>query len=333
MSAEPIQLAIPCDSAYALPAAVAAASAVRGTSAAVDVHFLSLDLGDERRGDMERAVVALAPAGRVKVSFVTLDGARLRRLGEWHGSPVAFSRLYLPELIPDAEWAISADADLFFRGDIAALWALRDGNLAVLGSRDHPLPPSAWNEAHIGWYREHSLEFPHPERYFCDGLSLMNLARLRADGFTVMAEEMATRHPDLPSPDQMIVNYLLQGISGLLPEEWGAFSGDENSGIDWSAPGCVHFVEDAPWLRRKATHLVSDLVLEWWALADRVAAVSPGLAGARSAWRGAANPLDFAWRRALFLALRANPWMLRIHPAIALHFRSTRSGFRFDAAK
>ena len=117
----------------------------------------------------------------------------------------------------------------------------------------------------------------------------------------------------------MILNYVLQDDCALLPVEWDCFSGDENADVDWSKSGAVHFVEDIPWRRWKITHLASDLVGEWWNVAERT-----GFAATCRGFRGCRNRFDWAWRRLAFLFLKRNQWILRLHFRLWLHLRSTR---------
>ena len=102
---ETIHLAIPATDEYRRWAEVAAQSAAKGASLPVKVHF---------------------------IDWTNADRARLERLGTWHGSAIAWSRLFLSEILPaDVDWVVSCDADMLFRGDIAKLWALRDERMLV----------------------------------------------------------------------------------------------------------------------------------------------------------------------------------------------------------
>ena len=93
---ETIHIAIPADGAdYRRWAEVTARSAVAGSSLPVEVHYLDWTVLDERR---------------------------FARYAKWHGSAIAWSRLFLAELFPDLDWVISCDADVLFRGDVAQLW-------------------------------------------------------------------------------------------------------------------------------------------------------------------------------------------------------------------
>ena len=288
-----IHIAIPVgDEQYRRYAEVTAASARTGSSLPVEIHF---------------------------IDWTMIDRNRLERLGSWHGSAIAFSRLFLAELFPNLDWVISCDADILFRGDISELWKQRDDSVSIIASRDRPLPGHPYAEPHINWYREHGLQFDDPFGYFCDGLCLCNLKKWRETGIQDRFLEMAEKYSDWPSPDQMIVNYVLQHDKKLLSREWGVFSGDENCEIDWTKPMAIHYVEDAPWRRHKITHLISDVVLLWWRRAEQLG-VDVGTKG----YRGCRNRMDYALRRFLWRALSAiNPLMKKL-PRLWIHFRNTR---------
>ena len=287
-----IHIAIPATGEYRRWAEVTAASAKANATLPVEVHY---------------------------IDWSCISRERLEALGEWHGSAIAFSRLYLAELFPTLDWVITCDADVLFRGDIAQLWQLRDGNCAFIAHKDSPLPPQTRDAEQAAWFDAHGFVIKDWSKYCCDGLGLANLKRWRTLNCQAEFERLAKKHPDMPSPDMMIVNYVLQDELKLLPTEYGCFSGDENADVDWSKPGAVHFVEDPPWKRSKLTHLASDLVEEWWRVAS-----AAGIASSVPGYKGCRNWLDWLWRRAAFLFLKYNQWILRLNWKLWLHFRSTR---------
>lgn len=298
---ETIHLAIPVDGDdFRKYAEVTVASARRACSLPVEVHFIDWSI---------------------------IDRKRLERLGNWHGSAIPYSRLFLDELFPELDWVISCDADVMFRGDLAELWRRRDESVAILASKDCPLPPHPYTEEHIDWYRARGLVLADPNSYFCDGLCLCNLKKWRQINVKERFSALLERFVDWPSPDQMIINLVLQNDKKLLSRQWGCFSGDENADIDWSKSGAVHFVEDPPWNRYKITHLASDLVEEWWSVSREA-----GISVSREGYHGCCNWFDWVWRRAVFLFLKYNQWILKLNFKLWVHFRSTRgvrSGFAF----
>lgn len=249
------------------------------------------------------------------------------RFSDYHGSNITWSRLWLPELFPDFDWILSCDADILFLGDVAELWKLRDDKYWAQPSRDNPLPGIPYNKASVGWLAEKGMVLEHPEEYFCAGLTLFNLKAMREGGWAKMRDEFLPKYgiDGLCDADQCSLNWLLRDRKQRLPRGWGVFSGDENADIDWTKPCAVHFVEDTPWKRYKITHLASDLVEEWWKVAQEVSSVLPVAQGYRpSSYKGCRNILDYAWRRAGFVFLKHNQWILRLNHKLWLHLRSTR---------
>ena len=307
--AETIHIAIPADDKYWQYALVTARSAERGSSLPIEFHIIDGGISAHHKK-------AMIDALRSKIVFHEFDSCDWP---EWHGSGITWSRLCLTELLPDIEWVLSADADVMFRGDVADLWRLRVPDALLMPSRDHPLPGHAYNEKAIAWHEKTGCTITNPADYFCVGLTLLNLAAMRKFGWSAKRDEMIRNlgRENILYPDQSVLNYLLQGQKELLPVQWGCFSGDENADIDWLRSGAVHFVEDTPWARRKCTHLMSDLVMEWWKIAESCRLEVQG-------FRGCKNWFDYAWRRAAFVFLKHNQWILKLHPKLWLHLRSTK---------
>ena len=204
-----IHIAIPCDDAYWLYALVAAASAVRSSSCPVHIHILDGGVSADHC-DISRNIL-LGFDSCCGVTFHKLDMTRLGRFGCWHGSPIAYSRIILGGILPDdLDWVISADADVFFRGDVATLWDMKDNAVSIIPSRDCPLPPNPYNLAHVGWYEENGLKLKNKNEYFCDGICLVNLKRWRKMDVQGLCEDFIMRYRDCPSADQTVLNYVLQ---------------------------------------------------------------------------------------------------------------------------
>ena len=58
--------------------------------------------------------------------------------GTYKGSPMAFVRLYLGELLPDVDWVVYSDVDTLWYRDVAELWDLRDETKILQWVRDIP---------------------------------------------------------------------------------------------------------------------------------------------------------------------------------------------------
>jgi lipopolysaccharide biosynthesis glycosyltransferase len=308
---ETVHIAIPSDDKYWRYAAVTAASAAKKCSLPICVHLIDGGVSDEHWKDFCDIVGCDCKKHPFEIS----------KFPSWHGSGITWSRLWLPELLNDVDWVISADADILFRGDVSELWRQRSETISILPSKDSPLPGCAYNKKAVDWYVDQKLHFGQPCEYFCAGLSVINLRRLRCMEWSKRRDEFLSKYDfeKIPNADQGVLNYILQDEKRLLAKQWGAFSGDSNDEVDWMKSGAVHFVEDPPWHRYKVTHLASDLVEEWWNVAE-----CAGIEIAGCGYHGCKNWLDWVWRRMAFLFLKHNQWIIRLHPKLWLHLRGTR---------
>ena len=274
---ETIQLAIPATGEYRAWAEVCAASAVAGATLPVEIRY---------------------------IDWPAVDRQKLEALGAWHGSAIAWSRLFLPQILPDdIDWVVSCDADVLFRGDLARLWALRDERYVVMMSRDSQPP---WRKCHpdvAKWL------LGHPEvqvgELLCSGLALINLKRWRDEGWQRKIDAFLAAYPDAPFLDQMALNVVFDSCKARLPAAWGCFSGDRNETVDYQGDCAIHYVGDAPWKRQGLTRLMSDAVV---------------------LWRKQAGLPCGGWRRWLWLALRKTRWLWRRNAFLAWHFRTALRG-------
>ena len=273
MNDETINIAIPAVGEYRKWAEITAQSALRGSSLPVKVHYLD---------------------------WTNVDKKRMEALGDWHGSAIAWSRLFLPEILPnDVDWVISCDADVLFRGDVAKLWALRGEKYVFMASRDSQPP---WRRLHPDvedWLHK------HPEvkvdEILCSGLSLINLRRWRAEGWQKQVDEFVAKYKDVPFADQLPLNIVFSSCKAALPREWGCFSGDRNYDVNYFGDCAIHYVGDAPWKRTSVTRLMSDAV---------------------ALWRKEAGMPCGGWRRWLWLALRATSPLWSWNKSMSWHFRT-----------
>lgn len=268
-----IHIAIPAVGEYRKWAEITACSAQKGASLPVEIHYLD---------------------------WSNVDKVRMEKLGGWHGSAIAWSRLFLSEiLLDDVDWVISSDADILFRGDVAKLWALRDERYIIMASRDSQPP---WREFHPdvdAWLSK------HPDvkvgEVLCSGLTLINLKRWREEGWQQKVNDFIARYGDVPFADQLPLNIVFAKEKVALPRAWGCFSGDRNEDVDYSGDCAIHYVGDTPWKRNGIARLMSDAVV---------------------LWRKEAGMTFGGWQRWLWLALRATSPFWRWNKSMAWHFRT-----------
>ena len=267
-----IDIAIPVDGEYIKWGRVAAQSAIDGASLPVRVHY---------------------------IDWGVCDKDKLTVFGEWHGSSIAWSRLFLAEILPaDVDWVISSDADMLFRGDIAKLWKLRDDRYLVMMSRDS-MPP--WHKCNPEIEKYCKVNGLDAGEVLCSGLALINLKRWRKEGWQQKVDAFLAKHGSAQFLDQIALNVVFNCVKRRLPSEWGCFSGDANETVDYQGDCAIHYVSDPPWRRSKITQLMSDAVV---------------------LWRKAAGMSCGGWRRWLYLLLRGTKSVWRWNNWMNWHYRN-----------
>ncbi len=273
MNDETIHVVIPAVGEYRKWAEITGRSAKKGSSLPLEIHYLD---------------------------WSNVDKKRMESLGDWHGSAITWSRLFLPEILPnEVDWVISCDADILFRGDIAELWSLRDERYLIMASRDSQPP---WRRLHPDvedWLHKHPEV--KADEILCCGLALINLKRWRDEGWQKKVDEFLSRCAPLPFADQLPLNIVFNSYKACLPRAWGCFSGDRNRDVDYNGNCAIHYVGDTPWRRNGLTRLMSDAVVLW----RKEAGMSCG-----------------GWRRWLWLALRMTSSLWCWNKKMAWHFRT-----------
>lgn len=305
------------DAGYLMPTLVSAASAaVRAKRAALVVHVIETGVSDEAWREFADKLKSLNSA--VEVVRHAWTDTRFDGCPAWHGSRIIYARLVVQDLIPEADWAISVDGDTLWLGDPAEMLAIKDPTKLYQVSVDPPDPNGRENPV-FAWYRERDLKMDSAQ-YYCVGAQLMNLKKLREEKFTEQALAFLKRYPDPKFPEQMVMCYLAQGKMAPLPKEWGCYSFYHHE-IDIAKPCLIHFVQDAPWKRKKVVNLVSDISLVWHRFArERKLATVP--------WFGCSGPFDYAWRRGLFLFFKYNQWQVKCLPCRLRMLLSNTRGIR-----
>lgn len=299
------------DDNYIFPTMVSAASAVYYAKdrSSIVVHLFDAGVTDAHYDDYCRNIKAISDEVelvRHKLSSDMFDG-----FGAWKGSVVTYSRMYMAELLPNIDWAIYVDGDTLWLGDPAELWKLRDETKLVLASKDPPTPMMTKNPE-FAWYRERGMDLEEA-KYLCMGLMLANLKAMRAEDVPLRCREFMTKFPSPRVVDQTVLNFVCQGRSAPLPDNWGVFS-VWHKGIDLSRPSIVHYCQDVPWKRHKLNRLFSDVVLLWFSFCREVL----GLNELKKF-----SLFDRVWRRVVFNLLRHVQWLVRKNKFIHSRLRNS----------
>lgn len=305
-----IHLIYGSDDNYWFPTAISAASAAFGVSRGIVIHLFDLGVSDDHYAEYERLINKAND--KVRCERHVLDRELFDGFGSWKGSIATYSRMMVAELLPDVDWSIYVDGDTLWLGDIAELWKLRDDTKLILASCDPPTPLGT-PSPEFKWYADRGLEID-PTGYLCMGLMLANLKLMREERVAEKCRDFMKEYPCPRVVDQTVLNYVCRGKVAPLPKEWGVFSAWHGT-ADLSGSACVHYVNDVPWRRDKVNRLISDVVLLWYEFGKRV--IGSDLR------KKYISPYSWFWRRCVFLVLKYNQWILRLHPYLKSRLRNT----------
>ena len=162
------------------------------------------------------------------------------------------------------------DVDFLWRADVSQLWKLRDSKFVVQSTIDEYIS-RVGSLAEDDWGKRYKYSFDR-KRYFCAGLSLFNLDRLR-NGLADSIIKVMHDSPDAPLADQTIMNAVLDEKDiGFLPLKWQRLVSELNhSKVQESI--ALHYASIPPW-RAENTRLISDAILLWFMEYARVCGIS-----------------------------------------------------------
>lgn len=213
------------------------------------LRFHILDVGLLARDRVAlRRMLGVAGVAEAQIEFHSVSADPFFHLPQWRGSWGAYARLLLPDLLPNDDFVIYTDIDTLWLRDVAELWALRDNHHALWAVPDG----SGMKNLSGGRKQQADLQTlgvtVQPHDYFCSGLLLMNLRRLRQDNFVARAQAFLTENiARLRFPDQDLYNCFYPiPETVLLDWRWGEFS--KAYGLrDCLAPRVIHYAHAAPW--------------------------------------------------------------------------------------
>lgn len=307
-----IHLVYGSDDNYVFPTLVSAASAAKclGADRRLTIHLFDAGVSDDHWDEFVQKVQNIN--SEVACQRHILKEEMFSGFGAWKGSVVTYSRMFIAELLPELDWAIYFDGDTLWTGDIGKLWDLRDCSKTIIASIDPPTPNGSVNPE-WEWYEKRGIEMD-PNHYFCMGLMLANLKKMREDNVAGRCRDFMQKYPAPRVVDQTALNCVCKGSVVGLPPEWGVFSAWHGN-ADLTRDGAIHYVSDVPWKRDKINKLLSDVVMLWFDFCKRVLNYDclPMYVGKFGRW----------WRRRVFLLFKNNQWLLKVHPFLASRFRNT----------
>lgn len=189
------------------------------------VHVVMAADGAYKKGlEVARASMIESAGDPARLKFHIFDEGtgleqRIRdEFGTYKGSPMAFLRLYLGELLPDVDWVVYSDVDTLWRRDVLELATLFDESKTIQWVRDLKstvVEFMSWCQA-----RHVPLEGFRPGDYCCSGVCIINLKRWRERNVFVRCRDFVAKYGYPKYADQDILNALLYAEAGILPDWW-----------------------------------------------------------------------------------------------------------------
>ncbi|WP_417309974.1 glycosyltransferase family 8 protein [Devosia sp.] len=165
------------------------------------------------------------------VSFVKAENPFLMAdLGGSHVSAVAMMKTQLPELLLDLDSVIYVDADVVFTHDIEKLWNCEISDCGIAGVIDFGIYKNISRQIYKEEfkYRDYLISQgldPGKMIYVNSGILYMNLAKLRASGFSAKARGMNSSYVGKRYfVDQDIINILVNGSVVVLDPRWNVLA-------------------------------------------------------------------------------------------------------------
>jgi lipopolysaccharide biosynthesis glycosyltransferase len=207
----------------------------------VRVHYLHGPAFDRSHAQKLRGMIE-SHGGSVEFLRVPdADVARLPTTNQF--TKAMWYRLFLPDLVPDADRVLYLDADAIAVDSLAPLWDIE------LGDKWLAAVTNVFQENHLQRPRE--LGLAGPEVYFNSGVLFLNLAAMRADGCTAAMLEYARSHVEIEWPDQDTLNVVLGARRVPLHPRWNLMNSMVR--FPWAAkafaPGALEEALEQPAIR------------------------------------------------------------------------------------
>ncbi|MCU0780453.1 MAG: glycosyltransferase family 8 protein [Akkermansiaceae bacterium] len=164
-------------------------------------------------------------------------------------SLMTYARLALPELLPDENCILYLDADLLVFADVGRLCAhTLPAGVLVAAVRDAEILTTAQDAPRVAALLGQSAN----DRYFNAGVMLMDLAAMRACGFTSQVLDFLACHGDrCRFYDQSAINFVFGERIAELPRMWNtpAWMFEQERWGEQPPECLLHFTNEAPWLK------------------------------------------------------------------------------------
>lgn len=249
------------DANYANYAAVATFSAFSNSVAPLKVYWL-VPSSDLEMANLKK--LSLSVLG-VNIFIKPVDSKHFQDWKEvLHITRGSYLRLLIPETVEEDK-VIYLDSDVIVQADLSPLYSTDLETFAIAGA----LETAAGGE-------NSNMPLSKPVRYINTGILVMDLKRLRQDGFFLKCKDIYEKYTkQITWGDQCIINKYIESGKKILEPCWnhyvslGKNPSHEKLGTKGteSSPGILHFLtQDKPWHKSYPPH-IGDL---WWKYADKL---------------------------------------------------------------
>jgi lipopolysaccharide biosynthesis glycosyltransferase len=211
------------------------------TSHSVVVHVLDGGLNEASQHKIRHS--CLSTRKECSVNFYPINEESFATFSSGpNGSRMFYARLAMPEILHDVEKVIYIDADTLVIKDLIILWNWDLKDQFALVCRDRKVQKL---QEDCPWQLcDEELDFP----YFNTGLMVVDLSKWREAGILGAAQKAAEQiDGKLQWWDQTLLNYVLRGRVGFLPQQWNwqhEYLPETEDPI-----GIIHFTaKKKPWL-------------------------------------------------------------------------------------
>jgi lipopolysaccharide biosynthesis glycosyltransferase len=206
-----------------------------------EIHLLYENLVPDHFRAIEQ-IVYQADRGN-RLHMIPINSRRFSHLRGLHGNHLIYSRLVLPELLPEKDRILYFDSDLVVLTQIDAIWEWPMTRL--LGAV--PIGVVAYSALERKLLNERGV--PDDAPYFNSGVLLIDLARWRANSISSRLLEIARENREyFAARDQTVLNLFFSGDFDHLPARFNIIALPTNRLPEEALDGIIHFVgAPKPW--------------------------------------------------------------------------------------
>ena len=210
MIKEKVNICCATDDNFAQHCAVMICSLLENTKTPEEIFFYML-LTSDLKEENKRIFEDLIKKYNSHINFVFVPSKFFEKLPTNNSfTKNAFSRVFIPDVLPNIEKIIYLDCDIVVKGDIKKLWSMEMNNKTISAVQNYSLKN----------IYENVLNFTQ-DYYFNSGVLVIDLIRFEKNKIKEKVIDFATKNSTkLIHPDQQSLYYALYNDWNELPLAW-----------------------------------------------------------------------------------------------------------------